>query len=87
MEVQDAEGNPFPELGLDDYIPFSGDRTAHEVRWRRARPEEVNGRVVRLRVLLGGRGFTRSVSRVESAGSRKDRKEHEKHEAPPLLPR
>ena len=54
VEVQDAEGNPFPELGLDDYIPFSGDRTAHAVRWRRARPEEVNGRVVRLRVLLEG---------------------------------
>ncbi len=54
VEVQDAEGNTFPELGLDDCIPFSGDRTAHEVRWKRAGLEEVNGRVVRLRVVLEG---------------------------------
>ena len=54
VEVQDAEGNPFPELSLDDCIPFSGDRVAHEVRWKRARLEEVNGRVVRLRVVIRG---------------------------------
>ncbi len=54
VEVQDAEGNTFPELGLDDCIPFSGDRVAHEVRWKRARLEEVNGRVVRFRVTLEG---------------------------------
>ena len=54
VEVQDAEGNPFPELGLDDCLPFSGDRVAHEVRWKRAKLEEVNGRVVRLRVVLEG---------------------------------
>ena len=54
VEVQDAEGNPFPELGLDDCIPFSGDRVAHEVRWKRARLEEVNRRVIRLRLVLEG---------------------------------
>ena len=54
MEVQDAEGNPFPELGLDDCIPFSGDRVAHEMRWKRARMEEVNRRVIRLRLVLEG---------------------------------
>ena len=53
-EVQDAEGNPFPELGVDDCIPFSGDRVAHDVRWKRARMEEVNRRVIRLRMVLEG---------------------------------
>ena len=54
VEVQDAEGNVFPELGLDDCILFSGDRVAHEVRWKRARLEEVYRRVVRLKVVLEG---------------------------------
>ena len=54
VEVQDAEGNPFSELGLDDCYPFSGDRVTHEVRWKRAGLEEVNGRVVRLKVVLEG---------------------------------
>ncbi len=53
-EVQDAEGNPLPELCLDDALVFSGDRVAHEVRWRRARFEEVNRRVIRLRFVLEG---------------------------------
>ena len=54
VEVQDAEGNPLPELGLDDCIPFGGDQVAHQVRWKRARLEEVNRRVVRPRVVLQG---------------------------------
>ena len=54
VEVQDAEGNVFPELALEDCVPFSGDRVAHEVRWKRARFEEVNRRVIRLRVVLEG---------------------------------
>ncbi len=52
VEVQDAEGNPFPELRLEDCVPFSGDRVGHVVRWKRARLEEVNRRVVRLRVVV-----------------------------------
>ena len=54
VEVQDAEGNPFPELRLEDCVPFSGDRVGHVVRWKRARLEEVNRRVVRLRVVVEG---------------------------------
>ena len=54
VEVQDGEGNPFPELGLVDCAPFAGDRVAHQVRWRRARFAEVSRRVVRLRFELTG---------------------------------
>ena len=54
VEVQDAEGNPFPELRLEDCVPFSGDRVGHVVCWKRARLEEVNWRVVRLRVVVEG---------------------------------
>lgn len=54
VEVQDAEGNVLPELALDDSLVFSGDRVAHPVRWRRARFEEVNRRVIRLRFVLEG---------------------------------
>jgi hypothetical protein len=52
VEIQDAEGNVLPSLSLDDCIPFSGDRVEHEVRWKRARFEEMNCRVIRLRVML-----------------------------------
>lgn len=54
VEVQDAEGNPLPELGIDDAVVVKGDRVDHEVRWKRARFEEVNRRVVRLRFALVG---------------------------------
>ena len=59
VEVQDAEGNVFSRFGLDDCLPFSGDRVAEEVRWKQACFDEVNGRVVRLRfVLQGARLYT-----------------------------
>ena len=63
VEVQDAEGHPFPEFHLDDCLVFSGDGVAREVRWRRARFEEVNRRVIRLRfVLEGARLYTFRIS-------------------------
>ena len=54
VEVQDAEGNPFPGLGLADCVPLAGDGTALLVRWRRAHLEEVHRRVIRLRMVLEG---------------------------------
>jgi hypothetical protein len=54
VEVQDAEGNVFPDLGLEDCMPFSGDAAAHQVRWKKARFEEICRRVIRLRFVLKG---------------------------------
>jgi hypothetical protein len=54
VEVQDAEGNVFPGLALADCAGFSGDRVAAEIGWKQARLQEVNRRVVRLRVVLRG---------------------------------
>ncbi len=52
VELQDPEGNVFPGFSLDDCIPFSGNKVKKEMRWKRARVEEINWRVVRLRFVL-----------------------------------
>ena len=52
VEVMDGEGNVFPGLSLSDCLPFSGDETAHEIRWRQSRIEEMCRRVIRLRFVL-----------------------------------
>ena len=51
-ELQDAEGNVFPDLSLEDSVPFSGDEVGAELCWKESGLEEAFRRVVRIRVVL-----------------------------------
>ena len=52
VEVQDISGKSIPGFGLSECIPFNGDKVSTEIKWERARLEEFNSRIVRLRFVL-----------------------------------
>ncbi len=52
VRVVDAARGPLPGFGYEDSVAFSGDSTAHEMRWREKLIDELMGRVVRLEFFL-----------------------------------
>ena len=52
VRVVDAARGPLPGFGYEDSVAFSGDSTAHEMRWREKLIDELRGRVVRLEFFL-----------------------------------
>lgn len=52
VRVVDSSRRPLPGFDYEDSVPFSGDSTAHEMKWNDRRIDELKGRVVRLEFLL-----------------------------------
>ncbi len=52
VRVVDSGRNPLPGFGYENSVPFNGDSTAHEMKWKQHRINTLKERVVRLEFLL-----------------------------------